>query len=77
MPCRVGKVLDHKVVFDNNTENLYLLIKWEDHFREHSTWEPAENFLPGYNLQWVRYCIEENIAMHIKQLLPAAATRNR
>ena len=77
MPYRVGKVLDHKVVFRNSTENLYLLVKWEDHIREHSTSEPAESFLPGYNLQWVRYCIDNSIAMHIKQLLPTASTRSR
>ena len=77
MPYNVEKILDHMVVCRNNTDKLCFLVKWEHYSQEHSTWEPAGNFLPGYNLPWVRYCIDKNIAMDIKQLLPAASTRRR
>ena len=77
MPYNVVKILDHKVVCCNNTDNLYFLVKCEAYSKQHNTWEPADTFVTGYNLPLVRYCIDRNIAMDIKLLLPAASTRSR
>ena len=54
MPYLVYKMRDHKVVHKNGVDKLYVLIHWQDYSEKDDTWEPVENFLPGYNLPWVR-----------------------
>ena len=70
MPYLVHKIWDHKLVRKNGVNKLYFLVNWQDYSEKNDTWEPAENSVPGYNLPWVRYCIDKKVAVDVKQLLP-------
>ena len=73
MTYPVSKILDHRPVKRHGVDQMEFLFRWQGYTADHDSWEPAENFLPGYNLPWVRYCLDKKIALDITQLLPVGS----
>ena len=57
----VDKVIGHKI----EGNKLKFLTTWEGHAQEEATWEDAKNFLPMYNVEFVKYCKEKGIQMDL------------
>ena len=68
-----SKILDHRAVKRHCVYKMEFLLRWQGYSADHDSWKPAENFLPGYNLPWVRYCLEKQIALDISELLPVGS----
>lgn len=69
----VERIVEHntKPCSITGLNKLYFRVRWKGFGEKDDTWEPAESFLPGYNVPWVRYCRDKGIALDIIQALPS------
>ena len=71
MEYLVSKMLNHETQVCKYTrvEKLNFRVCWPGFGPKYNTWQPAEIFLPGYSLPWVRYRVDKGIAIDVKQCL--------
>ena len=65
-----SRILDHRLVKRHGVNKMEFPVCWEGYSVDHDSWEPAENFLPSYNLPLVHYCSDKQMALDITRLLP-------